>query len=320
MRPDGIVPDQAVRTVVDGHTLTLSNLDKVLYPVAHVTKAEVIDYYVRIAPTILTHLAGRCPTRVRFPNGVDGGSFYEKNAPSGSPDWIPVAAVATSEGTLSYPLLTESAALVYLANLASLEFHAPQWTLDHVTFDDEGSVILEGPQEPRATTLVVDLDPGPGVTMVHLAHAAMIIATRLAHDQVIALVKTSGSKGLQLSAPIAPTPSEQVVDYVRRVGAELVERHPDRFTITMAKAARPQRIFLDYLQNKASRNTVVAYSLRAREHPWVATPLTWDEIADVTESAPLRFTPDAVLARVHEHGDLMADILAGDGPELPPRP
>jgi bifunctional non-homologous end joining protein LigD len=310
------MPGESIVTTVGERTLTLTNLDKVLYPACHYTKAEVISYYLAIADTMLPHLAGRCLTRVRFPNGVDAQPFFEKNMPAGAPDWLAVQPVLGTEGLIDYLVAIEPATLVYLANLAALELHAPQWTMSHTTTDD-GAVLLAADHEPRATTCVVDLDPGPGMTMLDVCKAALLIAARLAADGLIASVKTSGSKGLQLSAPIAPTPSEDVVRYVARLAAELSRAHPDLFVATMAKSARSERIYIDYLQNKAARNTICAYSLRGKDQPWVATPLTWDEVAAADSPESLRFRPDDVLARVARSGDLFADVLAEDGPPVP---
>ena len=307
---------ESIVTTVGDRTLTLTNLDKVLYPSCGYTKAEIIAYYLAIADTMLPHLAGRCITRVRFPNGVDAQPFFEKNVPNGAPDWIGVQPVDGSEGRIDYMVATEPAALVYLANLAALELHAPQWTVAHSTLVD-GAGQLAADHEPRATVCVIDLDPGPGITMLDICHGALLLANRLAADGLIASVKTSGSKGLQLSAPIAPTPSEDVVRYVAGLATEMTRRHPDLFVATMAKSARDGRIYIDYLQNKAARNTICAYSLRGKDEPWVATPLTWDEVAAVTTPDALRFGPDDVLARVSEHGDLFVDVLADDGPTLP---
>ncbi|HOB05381.1 MAG TPA: non-homologous end-joining DNA ligase [Propionibacteriaceae bacterium] len=306
-----------VRVNVGERTLTLTNLDKVLYPASGFTKAEVVQYYLAIAPTMLPHLAGRCLTRIRFPNGVDKGSFYEKNLPSGAPPWLGRDLVAASGETISYVTVSTPEELVLLANLASLELHAPQWVVDDTTRRADGAVIMEGLDEPRATTLMVDLDPGTGITMVDSSHAAMIVATSLAELGLLPYVKTTGSKGLQISAAIAPTPSEQVTDWVKQFSQRLATQQPDRFVVTMAKDQRVGRIYLDYLQNKAARNTIAAYSMRAREYPSVATPLLWDEVAAVTSPDDLRFSPADVLARIEEHGDLFADVLTRDGPELP---
>ncbi len=307
-----------VRTTVGDRTLVLTNLDKVLYPATGFTKAEVVQYYLAVAPVLLPHLAARCLTRIRFPNGVDKGSFYEKNVPSGAPAWLGRQAVEASEGPINYVSVTEPAELVFLANLASLELHAPQWLVSDTTLNPAGAVVMEGAAEPRATTLMIDLDPGEGITMVDSAPAAMIVATALANLGLIPYVKTTGSKGLQISAAIAPTPSEDVTQWVKVFGQGLVKAHPDRFVVTMAKDLRKGRIYLDYLQNKAARNTIAAYSMRAREQPSVATPVTWEEIAAVRTPDALRFSPAQTLARLDDHGDLFADLLLREGPDLPP--
>lgn len=306
-----------VRTVVGEHSLLLTNLDRVLYPVAGFTKAELIQYYLSVAPVILPHLADRCLTRIRFPNGVDQGGFYEKNLPSGAPSWLGRQPVSAAEGSITYVSIREPAELVLLANLSSIELHAPQWLVADTTRGPDQEVLIEGPDEPRATTLMVDLDPGDGVTMVDSARCCLIVATALAGFGLIPYVKTTGSKGLQLSAAIAPTPSERVTEWVKTFAQGLTAKHPDLFVVTMAKEQRRGRIYLDYLQNKAARNTVAVYSLRARDRPWVATPVAWDEVAAVTSPGDLRFSPAEVVARVEAHGDLFADLLTRNGPELP---
>lgn len=298
-----------VTTQVGGHTLALSNLDKVLFPAVGFTKAEVIEYYLRIAPVLLPHLAGRTVTRVRLPNGVGAQQFFEKNPPPGAPDWLATQPVQHDDLT-RYVTVDEEADLVYLANLAALELHAPQWRVDDATLRD-GVVVLDGSApEPRATTLVVDLDPGAGVTMPTIAEAALILAAELAADGIIASPKTSGSKGIQLYAPIEPTPAESVVAYVRSVGQRAAEAYPDRFVLTQTRSLRDGVILVDYLQNKAARTTVAPYSLRARERATVSAPVTWDEVADASTGTPLSFTTTDVLARVAEQGDLFADVLS----------
>ncbi len=307
-----------VRVSVGGRTLVLTNLERVLYPADHVTKAEVVQYYLLVADTMLPHLAGRCLTRIRYPHGVgDRFHFYEKNLPTGAPEWLGSQLVRTSESLLRYPVVTEAAELVYLANLASLEIHAPQWVLADATCDAEGAVVLDGPDQPRTTTLMIDLDPGDDVTMVDSAHAALLVGTALADLGLIPYVKTTGSKGLQVSAPIAPTRCDEVTAWAKAFSQRLVRAHPDRFVVTTPKEHRVGRILLDYLENAAARNAVCPYSLRAREHPSVATPVTWDEVAACREPDDLRFSPADVLERLDAHGDLFADLLTRTGPGLP---
>ncbi|MDN5725689.1 MAG: non-homologous end-joining DNA ligase [Propionibacteriales bacterium] len=312
-----------VWTTVGDQQLSLSNLDKVLFPEAGWTKAEVINYYVQIAPTLLPHIVDRAVTRIRFPDGVGelAMQFYEKNLPPGCPDWVGRQQVRTSDGVVSYVTADNAATLVYLANLAALELHVPQWSIGSATPDTDGVITLPGKEpaeaDPLADRIVVDCDPGPGITMIDNARAAMIIAAELAGDGLIPVAKTSGNKGLQVSAAIAPAPCEDARAYVQAVASRLSRRHKELFVVQVAKAARANRIFLDYNQNMAARNTIAPYSLRARPHPRVATPLTWDEVAAVDDPTALQFSPEDVLARVTEHGDLAEDLLITDPPALP---
>lgn len=298
--------DAPIITEVDGRRLSLTNLSKPLFADGF-TKAEVIDYYTRIAPVLLPHLRDRCVTRLRFPEGSAGPSFYEKNLPNGTPEWVPRVQVAASENTvIAYLLANDVATLVWLSNLAALELHTPQWRVA----DTPSTVTPPIPlSDVLATTVVVDLDPGPGVSRVQMAEAAMLIATELAADGLIPFPKTSGNKGFQVSAPIVPTPSTQCVAYVGALARRLSQQHPHRFVATMAKDVRVERIYIDYLQNQAARNTITPYSLRARDFASVATPLTWDEIAGVASDADLQFSASDVIARVDKDGDLWADLL-----------
>lgn len=312
-------------TEVDGRLLGLSNLDKVLYPETGFSKAEVISYYLQVAPTLLPHLSDRAVTRIRFPDGTAPGAitFYEKNRPSGCPDWVRSAPVRTSDGIVDYLRVSDAATLVYLANLASLELHVPQWRLSSATPNGDGVVTLPGhdarPGDPRADLVVVDLDPGEGTTIVDSAQAALIVAAELAADGLIPVARTTGSKGIQVSAAIAAAPPEQARSYVKAVGESVTRRHPDRFLVSMSKAQRTGKIYVDYNQNMAARNTICPYSLRGRAQPWVATPVTWEEIGAVSGPDDLRFTTDDVLARIDEHGDLAEDLLLVDRPPLPDR-
>lgn len=305
-----------VRAQVAGRELSVVNLDKVMYPATGCTKAEVISYYAQIAEVLLPHVTDRALTRVRFPDGVDGPSFYEKNAPAGTPDWVRTARVLTSDGPVTYVVADEPATLVWLANLAALELHVPQWriaVLDQRTA--AGGALERG--EPLADRVVVDLDPGAGTTIVDVARAALIAAERLAADGLVPVAQTSGSKGIQVYAAVAPTPSRRIWSYVKRLNATLHRQQPDFFVASMSIAERAGRIYVDYNQNLAARNTIAPYSLRGRERPSVATPVTWDEVAATAGPDDLRFSPEDVLDRVAEHGDLAADLLHPDRPELP---
>jgi bifunctional non-homologous end joining protein LigD len=313
-------PDLVTR--VGGRTLTLTNLDKVLYPSVGFSKAEVIDYYLRIAPVMLPYIRDRAMTRLRFPDGVgpDRAPFYEKNAPMGTPDWVRRVKVNTSDGIIDYIVADDEAAVVWLANLAALEMHVPQWTVSSATPED-GIISLPELEphagEPLANRVVVDLDPGAGMTIVDSARAALIVAARLAEDGMFPIAQTSGSKGIQLYAAIAPTRSKSAWAYVKQLNASLHKTQPDFFVATMSVERRAGRIYVDYNQNLAARNTIAPYSMRGRERPAVATPVTWEELGSVRGPDDLRFTPEDVLARVADHGDLAADLLTSNAPRLP---
>lgn len=308
---------ERIATEIDGLPLALSNLDKPLFP-SGFTKGELIAYYVEIADTMLPHLRERALTRVRFPNGTSGESFYEKNVPPGAPSWVSSVDVATSAGTVKYVTATRRADLAWLANLASVELHTPQWRVSDATGSPDG-LLLSGPDEPRSTTLIVDLDPGPGITPADSAKGAILAATVLAQMGLEASAKSSGNKGLQLSVPIQPTPASKVHAFAMALAQHLARRYPRQFVAVMSKQARADLIFVDYGQNLAARNTVTAYSVRGLDSPSVATPLTWEEVAALSPDAPVRVTPAQMIERVAAHGDLWAGTLAtADSPVLPP--
>lgn len=313
---------EEIVTQVGERTLTLTNLGKVLYPRNGFTKAEVIQYYLHIAPTLLPHLRDRAVTRLRFPDGVGGDafSFYEKNAPMGTPDWVRRVKVETGDGVIDYVVADDDATLVWLANLAALEMHVPQWTIPGgPTRDDVIRLPDTEPRkgEPLADRVVVDLDPGAGMTIVDSARAALIVAARLAEDGLIPVAQTSGSKGIQVYAAVAACRSKDAWAYVKRLNATFARAYPDFFIAAMSVEQRAGRIYVDYNQNLAARNTISPYSLRGRELPSVATPVTWDELGAVRGPDDLRFAPADVLARVAEHGDLAADLLSDHRPDLP---
>jgi bifunctional non-homologous end joining protein LigD len=292
---------------IDGRDLELSNLDKVLYPAAGFTKGEVIDYYTRIAPVMLPHLAGRAVTRIRFPNGVDGIHFFEKNKPGGTPSWVrlatlPVPGSTKSRETIDFVVVDDLATLVWLANLAALELHTPQWKID---------------ADPDL--LVVDLDPGAPAGLRECCAVAVLMRDRLDADGIAAYPKTSGKKGMQLCCPISgQQDSEVVTAYAKRVAEELAAKVPSGITAKMAKAVRPGKIFIDWSQNAAAKTTVTPYSLRAQEQPTASTPLTWEEVEAIGTGAleARQFSSTEVLERVEQHGDLLEDLLR-PGPRLP---
>ena len=311
-----------VTTRVDGRTLTLSNLDKVLYPEVGYTKAEVIAYYSQIAPVLLPHITDRALTRVRFPDGVgeQAFSFYEKNAPMGTPDWVRRVVVDTGEERIDYVVADDAPTVVWLANLAALELHVPQWTVGSATARD-GVVNLAHneprPGEPLANRVVVDLDPGAGMSIVESAKAALIVAERMFNDGLVPVPQTSGSKGIQLYAALQSCRSKDAWAYVKRLNAALAKAYPDFFIATMSVAQRAGRIYVDYNQNLAARNTIAPYSMRGRAVPAVATPVTWDELGGVRGADDLRFSPEQVLERVADHGDLAVELRMANPPPLP---
>jgi len=297
---------------VDGRTLTLTNLDKVLYPEVGFTKGEVIDYYTRIAPVLLPHLAARALTFKRYPDGVDGQFFFAKNAPQGTPDWVRKVTLASpgstkNRDTIDYPVADDLPTLVWAANLAALELHVPMWRVD-------------GRGRPRHPDLMVfDLDPGPPATIVECCEVACHVRDVLTEDGLAAYAKTSGSKGLQLYVPLdATSPWEDVHAYARRLAERLEKEQPKLVVWNMKKELRKGKVLVDWSQNNAAKTTIAVYSLRARPAPTASTPMTWDEVERCERADDLRFTSDETLARVDELGDLFAPIL--EGTQKLPRP
>jgi bifunctional non-homologous end joining protein LigD len=298
-----------VAVEVDGRTLKLSNLDKVLYPEVGLTKGEVISYYTVVAPVLLPHLAGRPLTVKRYPNGVDGPFFYEKNASRSKPDWVrtarlPVPGSTMNRDEIDYIIVEELATLVWLGNQAALELHTPQWTVG-----PRGGV-------HGADQLVLDLDPGAPAAIAECAQVALLLRDALAEDGLTALAKTSGSKGMQLYAPIKPTPPDTVNEFAHELAKRLEEEHPKLVVSRMTKSLRKAKVLVDWSQNNAAKTTVSVYSLRARPTATVSAPVTWDEVAAAAEGAPLSFTQADVLGRIAD-GDLFEPLLATKRPALP---
>ncbi len=296
------MPDE-VHVEVDGRTLKLSNLEKVLYPQTGTTKGEVLNYYAQVAPVLLPHLADRAVTRIRWPNGTAKPSFFEKNAPAGAPSWLRIAKVPTSGSRgasrngdeLHFPVIDGLAALTYLVNLASLELHVHQWKVGR-----NGR-----PKNPDR--LVIDLDPGEGAGLGECAQVALLVRDRLARDGLDCLPVTSGSKGLHLYADLPGRKNaDEVRDRVHRIAEELEQEHPKLMLSQMTKARRSGKVFLDWSQNTGAKTTISPYSLRGRDRPMAAAPRTWTEVEagadDPLELEHLRF--EEVLERVQEHGDL----------------
>jgi len=301
---------QKVAVDVDGHRLTLSNLDKVLYPELGFTKGEVIDYYTRISPALLPHLRGRPLTRKRYPDGVEGQSFFEKNAPSHTPSWVrtvrlPAPGSTKNRDEIDYVVVDELATLVWTANLAALELHVPQWTVG-----PRGGA--HGPD-----LLVFDLDPGEPATVVECCRVACMLRDELAADGLAGHPKSSGSKGMQLYVPVAETTDKHTSEYARALARRLESAHPDLVLHRMTRELRKGKVFVDWSQNNAAKTTVAPYSLRARPLPTVSTPVTWDEVEQCRRPEDLRFTGREVLDRVDAHGDLFAPLTAVRRPALP---
>jgi bifunctional non-homologous end joining protein LigD len=300
-----------VAVAVDGRELTLSNLHKVLYPEVGFTKGEVIDYYSRIAPVLLPHLAERALTLKRYPDGVDGKFFFEKNSPSHRPDWVRVVELPSpgstkNRETIRYTVIDGLASLVWAANLATLELHTPMWKVG-----PRGAV-------KNPDLLVFDLDPGAPATVVECCQVALLVRDRLAADGLTAYPKTSGSKGLQLYVPLdAKRPWEDVHAYSRTVADHLTGEHSDLVLSNMKRDLRGGKVLVDWSQNNGAKTTISVYSLRARPRPTVSTPVTWDEVSSCADGQDLLvFTAPDVLERVEAMGDLMAPLLSA-GQSLP---
>jgi bifunctional non-homologous end joining protein LigD len=288
---------------VEGRTLTLTNLGKVLYPETGFTKAEVIHYYQQIAPVLVPHIAGRPATLKRYPEGVDGQSFFQKHAPEHRPDWVRTEKVNSSssssrsrgQGTLvEYVVIDDLPTLIWAANLASLEFHVPMWR-----FPDVG----------RPDLLVFDLDPGLPATIVECCRVAEALRPALEARKLKPLPKTSGGKGLQLYAAVSGMTSDETSELAKSLAGELEGQQPDLIVSRMTKSLRDGKVLIDWSQNSASKTTVAPYSLRARARPTVSTPVTWDEVAACRKVSDLVFTADDVPARVEANGDLLAALL-----------
>jgi len=292
------VTDSAVD--IQGRHLKLSNLEKVLYPAAAFTKKDVIDYYVRIAPAIIPHLSGRPLTRKRYPDGVEGEPFFEKNAPMHKPDWVKTAPVWSRHNrrTIHYILADDLATLVWLANLAALELHPSLSLASDVTCPTE---------------MVFDLDPGPPANIVQCCQVGLWLREIFEHFGLQSFPKTSGSKGLQIYVPLnTPTTYDATKLFSHALAQLLEHNHPDLVLSEMSKAARAGKIFVDWSQNDEHKTTIGVYSLRARERPTVSTPVTWDEVERALkkrDGSILVFEAGQVVARFEKLGDLFEPVL-----------
>jgi bifunctional non-homologous end joining protein LigD len=290
--------DHAV-VVVDGTEIRLSNPDKVLYPAVGFRKRDVLEYYVRVAPVLLPHLEGRPLTLKRYPNGVDGKFFYEKQAPSHRPPWVHAERIQMGSKPIEFVVVDDVRTLVWLANLADLELHT---SLSRV--ED-----LEHP-----TTMVFDLDPGEPATIVECCRVALLLRGMFSGLGLESCAKTSGSKGLQVYVPLDGRADYDATKGFARTVAELLEREePDLVVSRMTKSLRAGKVFVDWSQNDFHKTTVSVYSLRARQRPTVSTPVTWEEVQTTAERGDpdlLVFTAEDVLRRVEEQGDLFAPVVS----------
>ena len=290
---------QKAQLVVEGKKLSVSNLDKVLYPKVGFTKGQVIDYFIRVAPVLLPHLKDRPLTMKRYPDGVEGEFFYEKNCPSHRPKWVQTAKV-WSEGnqrTMHYCLANDLPTLVWATNLADLELHTSLSRKDKIE---------------RPTMMVFDLDPGPPADIVQCCQVGIWLRDLLARMKLKSFAKTSGSKGLQVYVPLnTPVTYDDTKGLSRSLAQHLEREHPDLVTSNMSKAVRKGKVFVDWSQNDEHKTTICVYSLRAREEPTVSTPVKWSEVENCLKkkrSELLRFRSDQVLVRMEKLGDLFEPV------------
>jgi bifunctional non-homologous end joining protein LigD len=288
------LPDGSLAVVTEGRRLKISNWDKVLFPETGFTKGDLIAYYARVAPVLLAHLRDRPLTLKRYPNGVDEPYFYEKQSPSHRPDWVQTARI----GSVNYTLAQDRPTLIWLGNLADVELHT-------------SLSLAASPQRP--TMLVFDLDPGPPAGVVQCCEVALVLRGLFAQLRLVSVVKTSGSKGLQVYVPLnGPVTYEQTKPFARRVAELLEQRLPELVVSRMTKRLRTGRVLVDWSQNDAHKTTVTVYSVRARELPAVSTPVSWDEVSacrDAGDPELLTFDTVAVLDRQEREGDLFAPLL-----------
>jgi bifunctional non-homologous end joining protein LigD len=293
----------SVEVEIEGKELKLSNLDKVFYPQSGFTKGQVIDYYTRVAPVLLPHLEGRPLTMKRYPNGVEGKFFYEKECPKHRPDWVRTKRIVSRGSTkdrthVNFCLVDDLATLVWAANLADLELHTSLSRADDMT---------------HPTMLAFDLDPGPGTTIVECCQIASWLRTIFDQLGIQGFPKTSGSKGLQVYVPLNSGATYTKTRALALGLAELLERtHPELVVSNMKKELRKGKVLVDWSQNNQHKTTVCVYSLRAKATPTASTPVTWDEVDACLEAEDpelLSFESHEVLARIEDHGDLFAPVL-----------
>jgi len=292
------MPNKA-ELIVEERKIQVSNLNKVLYPKVGFTKGQVIDYYIRIAPVLLPHLKDRPLTMKRYPNGVEGQFFYEKNCPSHRPKWVKTAKVwsESNERIMNYCLAQDLPTLVWAANLADLELHTSLSRKNNIK---------------RPTMMVFDLDPGAPADIVQCCQVGLWLRDLLAGMKLKSFAKTSGSKGLQVYVPLnTAVIYDQTKDLSRALAQHLEGEHADLVTSNMSKAVRKGKVFVDWSQNDEHKTTICVYSLRARQEPTVSTPVTWDEVANCLKKKKadlLKFRSHKAIIRVEELGDLFEPV------------
>ncbi len=281
-------------------SLKLTHLDKVLYPAAGFTKGEVIDYYTRAAPSMLPHLKDRPLTLLRYPDGVEGSYFFEKECPAGHPPWLASARIESGRGEdpVNFCLVNDLPSLVWVANLASLEMHV---------------LLARAEKIDSPTEMVFDLDPGPGADILDCARVALWLQECLETLRLKGFPKTSGGKGLHVYVPLnTPASYEKTKDFAEAAAGIVERRHPGAVTTNMRKDLRRGKVFVDWSQNSRHKSTVCVYSLRAREHPFVSTPLSWKEVEQAArkkKASLLTFEAGQVLSRIEKKGDLFSPVL-----------
>ncbi len=287
-------------TRIGGRTLTVTNVNKVLYPAAGFTKGQVIDYYLRISEALLPHLKDRALTLKRYPEGVDQPFFYEKQCPAFRPKWMKVANVWSERKNrnIAFCLINDQASLAWAANLADIELHTS---------------LARHQNTKRPTAMVFDLDPGPGTNILDCAQVGLWLRVLLSKMKLESFPKTSGSKGLQVYVPLnTPATFDRTKEFSHALALIIANAHPDKTVTRMAKNLRSGKVFIDWSQNDHHKTTVCVYSLRARERPSVSTPMTWKEVEQGLKQGQVNrfsFSPKDVLERVRRRGDLFEPVL-----------
>ena len=285
---------------VEDRTIRLSNLDRILYPETGFTKGDLIDYYEAVAPVLIPYLKGRPLSMRRYPGGVDGTGFWEKRCPEHRPDWIQTASIwsGSNDEEIDYCVVNDAASLVWAANLADIELHTS---------------LATAAERRTPTSVVFDLDPGPGTDVLDCAGIAVTIRDTLAQSGLETVVKTSGSKGMQLYVPLnTKVDYDQTKGFAHSLARAFEELMPDQVVSRMKKSLRDGKIFIDWSQNVEHKTTVCVYSMRARSEPSVSTPLSWPEVEaalDAGDAGMLSFGPEEVLSRIEGDGDLFRPLL-----------